>query len=106
MIDSVINLLFHCGHRHLTRPFTPLSEIGVPRGETYVVCLDCTKQFAYDLKEMRIGKAIDHSHGACVIPRGVPKPRQTRLIYALGAVPVAAVLLGAALASKKPAVEK
>ena len=106
MIDSVINLLFHCGHRHLTRPFTPLSEIGVPRGETYVVCLDCTKQFAYDLKEMRIGKAIDHSHGACVIPRGVPKPRQTRLIYALGAVPVAAVLLGVALASKKPAVEK
>jgi hypothetical protein len=79
MIDSVINLLFHCGHRHLTRPFTPLSEIGGPRGETYVVCLDCAKQFAYDLKEMRIGKAIDHSHGACVIPGGVPKPRQIKL---------------------------
>ena len=48
MTRPVINLLFHCGHRHLTRPFTPLSQIGVPRGETYVVCLDCTKQFAYD----------------------------------------------------------
>jgi len=106
MIDSVINLLFHCGHRHLTRPFTPLSEIGGPRGETYVVCLDCTKPFAYDLKEMRIGKAIDHSHGACVIPRGVPKPRQIKLIYALGAVPVAAVLLGAALAAKRPVAGK
>ena len=50
--------------------------------------------------------AIDHSHGACVIPRGVRRPRQIKLIYALGAVPVAAVLLGAALAAKKPAVEK
>ena len=106
MFDSVINLLFRCGHRHLIRPFTPLSKIGVRRGQTYVVCLDCTKQFAYDLREMRPGKAVDHSHDACVIPPGVPKPRQTRLVYALGAVPVAPVLLGAALAAKKPAVEK
>jgi len=58
------------------------------------------------MKEMRLGKAIDHSQDACVIPPGVSKPRQTRLIYALGAVPVAGALLGAALAVKKPAVEK
>ena len=103
---TVFNLLFYCGHRHLTRPFTPLREQGVPQGKTYVVCLDCTKQFGYDWKEMRIGKAIDHSHGACVIPGGVPKPRQIKLIYALGAVPVAAVLLGAALAAKRPVAEK
>jgi hypothetical protein len=106
MINAVMNLLFHCGHRHLTRPFTPLSEKGAPRGETYVVCLDCTKQFAYDLKEMRIGKAIDHTHDACVIPPGKAKPRQIKLAYALGvAVPVA-VLLRAALKAKKPALEK
>lgn len=101
MIDTIVNLLFRCAHRHLTRPFTPL---GV-QGETYVVCLDCTKQFAYDLKKMRIGKAIGHSHDACVIPPGMPRPRKTKLAYVFGlAVPVA-VLLGAALTVKKPAGE-
>jgi hypothetical protein len=107
MIDTVWNLLFHCGHRHLTRPFTPLREQGVAQGETYVVCLDCTKQFAYDLKEMRIGKAIDHTHGACVIPPNMAKPRKTKLGYALGAAVAVAVLVGAALKAKRqPAVEK
>lgn len=101
MIDTLLHLLFRCAHRHLTRPFTPLDTKGVPHGETYVVCLDCTKQFAYDLKEMRIGKAIHHSHVACVIPPEMPKPPKTKLAYALGvAVPVA-VVLGAALTSKK-----
>jgi hypothetical protein len=95
MIDTVLNLLFHCGHRHLSRPFTPLGEHGVPQGETYVVCLDCTKQFAYDLKEMRIGKAIDQTHDACVIPPGMAKPRKTKLAYALGVALPVAVLLGA-----------
>jgi hypothetical protein len=106
VIDTVLKLLFGCAHRHLTRPFTPLGEEGVPRRETYVVCLDCTKQFAYDLKEMRIGKAIDHSHDACVLPPGMPRPRKTKLAYALGVTVPVAVLIGAALTAKKPAAEK
>jgi hypothetical protein len=62
--------------------------------------------FAYDFKEMRIGKAIDHSHDACVIPRDMPRPRRNRLAYVLGvAVPVA-VMLGASLTAKKPAADK
>ena len=106
MIDTVWNLLFRCAHRHLTRPFTPIDEQGVPHGQTYVVCLDCTKQFAYDLTEMRIGRPIAHTHGPCVIPPGVTKARKAKLAYALGvAVPVA-LLLGAALTAKKPAAEK
>ena len=57
------------------------------------MCLDCGKQFEYDLKEMRIGKAIDHSHNAGVVPPNLPKPRADRWKYvALAAVPVAAVL--------------
>ena len=68
VIDTILNLLFRCAHRHLTRPFTPVGGQAAPQGTTYVVCLDCTKQFAYDLKAMRIGKAIDHAHDACVIP--------------------------------------
>ncbi len=106
MIDTVWNLLCRCAHRHLTRPFTPVGDQGAPHGETYVVCLDCTKQFAYDLKGMRIGKAIAHSHDACVIPPGMPKARKTKLAYALGVAVPAAVLLGAALTAKKPAAEK
>ena len=88
MIDTLLNLLFRCAHRHLTRPITPVSKAGIPHGETYVVCLDCAKQFAYDLKEMRIGKAIEHPHDACVLPSNMPTPGRTKVKYALGmAVP-------------------
>jgi hypothetical protein len=106
LADTVVNLLFHCAHRHLTSPFTPSGKQGVPHGETYVVCLDCAKQFAYDWQMMRMGAAIDHTHDACVIPPGMTKLRKTRLAYALGvAVPVA-VLVGAALKAKKPVLQK
>ncbi len=59
MIDSVINLLFRCSHKRLTRPVTPPGRAGKQREQTYVVCLDCGKHFAYDVKLMRIGKQID-----------------------------------------------
>ena len=107
MADSVLDLLFHCGHRHLTRPFTPVGDVGVPGGATYVVCLDCAKQFAYDLKKMRIGKPIDHSHDACVVPADMAKPRKTKLVaYALGVTVPVALLISAVLKAKKPAVEE
>ena len=106
VIDTVFHLLFRCAHRHLTRPFTPLGEEGVARRESYVVCLDCAKQFTYDLKEMRIGKMIDRSHEACVLPPGMPRPRRTKLAYALGIAVPLAVLVGTALRSKQPAGDK
>ena len=57
MIDSLVNLIFRCGHNRLTRPVTPVSRPGHPaEGSTYVVCLDCGKHFDYDPVEMRIGK--------------------------------------------------
>lgn len=59
MIDTVLNLLFRCSHRRLTRPVTPIVKTGMPQSQTYVVCLDCGNHFAYDVKEMRIGKKID-----------------------------------------------
>src|ERR1035437_2552241 len=62
MIDTLLNLLFRCSHRRLTRPVAPITKAGQPHSQSYVVCLDCGKQFEYDLKEMRIGKVIDHSH--------------------------------------------
>ena len=73
--------------------------------ETYVVCLDCTRQFAYDLRKMRIGKVIHHSHDACVIPPDALEPRKTKLAWALGVIVPVAVLLGLTLAAKKPSTQ-
>jgi hypothetical protein len=101
MIDTVLNLIFRCSHRRLTRPITPATKSGEPHGDTYVVCLDCGKQFAYDFDVMRIGKAIDRSHDAGVLPPNTPKSRKTKLGYALLAAVPAAVVLGALLKRKK-----
>jgi hypothetical protein len=102
MIDTVLNMLFRCSHRRLTRPLTPVSKAGVPRGDTHVVCLDCGKQFAYDLNEMRIGKAIAPSHESSVLPPEASRPRGAKLKYTFWASVPLGVLLGIALRSKKP----
>jgi len=83
MIDTLTNLLFRCPHRRLTRPVSPVSKAGVPHSDAYVVCLDCGKQFAYDVHEMKIGKPIDHSKERGVIAPDMPKPRKSKLKIAL-----------------------
>jgi len=66
--------------------------------QTYVVCLDCGKQFAYDLNTMHIGKAIQQTHDHCVVHAG---HRQSKLKYALvGAGVPLAVLLGSKLVTR------
>jgi DNA-directed RNA polymerase subunit RPC12/RpoP len=103
MIDSIINLLFRCSHRRLTRPVAPITKAGQPQSQSYVVCLECGKQFEYDTKQMRIGKAIERSHDAGVVPPDMPRPRSKSLKYALlAAVPAAAVLGIALNGTKKP----
>ena len=106
MIDTVLNLLFNCPHRHLTRPFTPISKNGAANSETYVVCLDCAKQFPYDLNTMRMGKAIEHSHEHCVLLPKIPPPRRTRVKYAVGIGLPLGVLIGTLFAAKKSKPEK
>jgi hypothetical protein len=105
MIDNLLNLLFRCSHRRLTRPVAPLTKPGQPHSQSYVVCLDCGKQFEYDVSEMRMGKAIDRSHEAGVVPPDIPTPRKTKVGYALLAAVPAAVVLGAVLTGKKKAPE-
>jgi len=56
--DRILNLLFGCRHRRITRPITPVHKPRVEPGNTYVACLECGKQFHYDLKNMRIGTAV------------------------------------------------
>ncbi len=101
MIDTLLNLLLRCPHRRLTRPMTPVSRGGVPQGGTYVVCLDCAKQFTYDLREMRVGKAIERSSAAGVLEPKTPLPRKTKLKFALWASLPVALLAGLALKPRK-----
>ena len=58
MLARVLEALFGCWHTHLSFPMTAKS--GVRRSAaasltgTYVVCLDCGKEFAYNWREMKI----------------------------------------------------
>jgi hypothetical protein len=102
MIDSIINLLFRCPHKRLTRPVTPVSKDGKPHGDTYVVCLDCGKQFSYDLKAMRIGKPLATSQDIGVLPSGMPRPHTSKLkVAAVASVLPLGMALGSMLTSRR-----
>jgi hypothetical protein len=103
MIDTVLNLLFRCSHRRLTRPVTPVSRAGVPQGETYVVCLDCGKQFAYDAREMRIGKPLASTHPTGVLQPDTPahESRKLKLAALWASIPLA-FLIGSQINRKPP----
>ena len=62
MID-VLQCLFPCRHRNLTRPFTLAGRPGMGAKKTYVVCLDCGTQFSYDWERMRVAKPIVEPYG-------------------------------------------
>jgi hypothetical protein len=67
MVGKVIDLLFGCRHRLVTRPITPVRRCGNPPGDTYVSCLECGRQFHYDTRDMRVGT-----------PMPTPRPSQYR----------------------------
>jgi ferredoxin-NADP reductase len=96
-----MNLLFRCPHRRLTRPVSPVSRAGAPHAESYVVCLDCGKQFAYDVKQMRVGKPLAASHPAGVLhPQPQPEHKSMLKYFVWAGLPLA-YLVGASLKSKK-----
>jgi len=75
MLQAVVNALFGCSHRRTTFPLTPgrahLASSGATRHDTYVVCLDCGKEFGYDWKQMRVGKPVT-AHLAAGAPQYAP----------------------------------
>ena len=101
MIDTLLNLMFRCSHRRLTRPVTPVSKLGGPHGATYVVCLDCGKQFPYDLTEMKIGRPLASTHDSGVLPPDMPKPRSRKLKYAFLASLPLGILVASAVRAKR-----
>jgi hypothetical protein len=58
MILGLLKRLFGCQHRRISRPITPAPGPDSP-ADMYVVCLDCGQHFAYDWKEMKVGKRIE-----------------------------------------------
>jgi hypothetical protein len=59
MFTSLLNVMFGCSHKRTTFPITRRSQIstGGTRKGTYVVCLECGQEFAYNWKDMRIDSA-------------------------------------------------
>jgi hypothetical protein len=106
MIDSVMNLLFRCPHKRTTRPMTPVRKPGEPPPDTYVVCLECGKQFLYDLEEMRMGKAVPVSPMEGVLQETPLSSQSKKLRYvAWSALPIA-LGVGAAIKWMKKNGEK
>ena len=58
MIASLVDMFFGCWHKNYSFPIT--ARKGQRRSGaaaltgTYVVCLDCGKEFPYDWQEMRV----------------------------------------------------
>ena len=71
MLQSFLNSVFGCSHRRTTFPLTPARRNGAaPSSErTYVVCLDCGKEFGYNWQEMRVGQQV-----AARVPAGEAQP--------------------------------
>lgn len=60
MVFRLLGRLFGCRHKRVTRPITPVDK-SAAKGKSknaYVACLDCGKQFQYDVKNMRMGAVI------------------------------------------------
>ncbi len=58
MLALVMKVLFDCRHKRYTFPITVKSAPRVfgrrPQTGSYVVCLDCAKEFPYDWEEMKV----------------------------------------------------
>jgi hypothetical protein len=65
MISRLVDAFFGCWHTNLTFPITTRSaarsSTAASLTGTYVVCLDCGKEFAYDWRQMKI---VDEAPGS------------------------------------------
>jgi hypothetical protein len=62
MFQNLLDSLFGCSHQRTTFPITrgrKLTDAKNAGGRTYIVCLDCGKEFGYDWKAMRVGQAVE-----------------------------------------------
>jgi len=68
MLQNFLHSLFGCNHPRTTFPITP-KESAKSKHNTYVACLDCGREFAYDWTRMRVGQPVTSVHvSAPLIP--------------------------------------
>jgi hypothetical protein len=58
MMASLVSYLFGCSHERTTFPMRTKRSSETSRQGTYIVCLDCGKEFDYNWKEMQAGAAV------------------------------------------------
>ena len=60
MLTKMMDALFGCRHSRYSFPITMRANsrrgTTVARTGTYVVCLDCGREFSYDWQEMRVAE--------------------------------------------------
>jgi hypothetical protein len=56
---ALLNALFGCSHRKTTFPLTTRRKGNAGCAETYVVCLNCGTEFAYDWQTMKIRTPVN-----------------------------------------------
>lgn len=59
MLQNIVEYLFGCGHKNYSFPITAKGRKRNPVAAaditgTYVVCLECGKEFPYDWREMKV----------------------------------------------------
>ena len=57
MLSKLMDAMFGCRHARYSFPITVRASswrTPAPRTGTYVVCLDCGREFGYDWREMKI----------------------------------------------------
>ena len=64
-MSRLIDVLFGCTHKRCTFPITTKDrQEGSTRAKTtatYVVCLDCGKEFPYDWQRMKVVRRAKHA---------------------------------------------
>jgi hypothetical protein len=76
-LNDMLDTFFGCSHKHYSFPIT--ARPGQRRSEaasvtgTYVVCLDCGKEFAYDWQEMRFVSSRPKAGGIEEAAEPLPK---------------------------------
>ena len=56
---SLISYLFGCSHDRTTFPMRTRNSADASRQGTYIVCLDCGKEFDYNWQDMRVGHPVE-----------------------------------------------
>jgi len=87
MLQSLVNTLFGCAHSRTTFPMTPGRGTGALRAKnathhgTYVVCLDCGREFAYDWRTMRVGQQIERPVAVAPVVAVTPAVQEAQPMY-------------------------